>query len=382
MAVAVICEFNPFHNGHRFLLSEARRLTGGGVIAVMSGDFTQRGELAVCSKFDRARAALNNGADLVAELPAAFAVSSAERFARGGVGTARLFGCVDHLAFGCEDDDLGLLKKAAFARDDTEVNKLIAGEMSSGSYYPRALDFAVRQVFGDETADILSKPNNILACEYIRALSGSGIEPLPVKRRGAAHDSDRADGEFASASYIRRLLRSGEDAGAFLPEAPREITYPENLNAVVMYRLRSMTPEELRLLPDVSEGLENRIISAARSRATVDEVIDEVKTKRYTRARIGRIITCALLGITEELQNLNIGHVRVLGFTPEGEKMLGSCSGEIVTSVSKSASLGEDAAALLAADIRATDTAALGYGEIKPCGADYLTKIIKVNSAK
>ena len=130
------------------------------------------------------------------------------------------------------------------------------------------------------------------------------------------------------------------------------------------------------------EGLENRILSAARKFGTAEEVIGEVKTKRYTRARICRILTCALIGITEDLQNQEILHARVLGFTPEGEKMLKTCTGEVVTSVSKAMEKGGDTAELLAADIRATDVAALAYGTVKPCGADYLTKIIKANSAK
>lgn len=382
MATAVICEFNPFHNGHKFLLSEARRITGEGVLAVMSGSFTQRGEAALCSKFERAEIALKNGADLVVELPAAYAVANAERFASGGVEIAKLFSCVNHLAFGCEDDDLELLKTAAFARDNPEVKAIISARMSEGDYFPRAYEYAVRQIFGDREADILTKPNNILATEYLRALEGSRIEPVPVKRRGAAHDSEIANGEFASASRVRALLRNGESADEFIPQAPSEITYPEKLDTALIYRLRMMTPEQLRRLPDVAEGLENRIISAARMYGTSEEVISAVKTKRYTRARISRILACALLGITEELQTKTAAYARALGFTPEGEKMLKSCRGEVVTSVSKAEKSGGDTAELLAADLRSTDVAALAYEPSKPGGEDYLTKIIKVNSAK
>ncbi len=214
MAVAVICEFNPFHNGHRFLLGKAKELTGEPVLAVMSGSFTQRGEVALCSKFERAEAALKSGADLVAELPAVYAVSCAERFARGGVNISKMFGCVNYLAFGCEDDDIDLLKTAAFAGENPEVNAIIAEQMNSGSYYPKAYEYAVRQVCGGEVADVLTKPNNILAVEYIRALRGTDIKPLPIKRVGAEHDSDGADGIYASASYIRKLLRSGGWRGA------------------------------------------------------------------------------------------------------------------------------------------------------------------------
>ena len=183
MAVAVICEFNPFHNGHRYLLGEAKRITGGEVIAVMSGSFTQRGEAAVCSKFDRAKIALENGADLVIELPTVYAVANAERFAKGGVETAKLFSCVEYLAFGCEDDDLELLTRAAFARDDKRVKEIIAERMDGGDYYPRAYERAVRQVFGDDIADIIAKPNNILAAEYIRALNGSVINRWKIRER-------------------------------------------------------------------------------------------------------------------------------------------------------------------------------------------------------
>ena len=382
MATAVICEFNPFHNGHKFMLSEARRITGEGVLAVMSGSFTQRGEVALCSKFERAEAALKNGADLVVELPAVYSVANAERFARGGVETAKLFSCVNYLAFGCEDDDLEQLKTAAFARDDPGVKEIISERMNGGYYFPRAYAHAVRQVFGNDTADILAKPNNILATEYLRALEGSGIEPVPVKRRGAPHDSKAAIGEFASASHIRSLLRRGGSAKGLLPEIPSEITYPEKLDAALIYRLRLMTPEQLRQLPDVGEGLENRIISAARSFGTAEELISAVKTKRYTRARLRRILACVLLGITEELQTKSPCYARAFGFTPEGEKMLKSCRGEVVTSVSKAEKSGGDIAELLAADMRSTDVAALAYEPPKPGGADYLTKIIKINSAK
>ena len=382
MAVAVICEFNPFHNGHRFLLGKAKELTGEPVLAVMSGSFTQRGEVALCSKFERAEAALKSGADLVAELPAVYAVSCAERFARGGVNISKMFGCVNYLAFGCEDDDIDLLKTAAFAGENPEVNAIIAEQMNSGSYYPKAYEYAVRQVCGGEVADVLTKPNNILAVEYIRALRGTDIKPLPIKRVGAEHDSDGADGIYASASYIRKLLRSGKSAEKLLPYAPSEITYPEKLDRALLYKLRNMNAEQLRALPEVGEGLENRILSAARKFGTAEEVIGEVKTKRYTRSRICRILTCALLGITEELQTKTAGYARVLGFTSEGEKMLKTCIGKVITSAAKAEDLGSDTAELLAADIRATDTAALAYENVKPCGADYLTKIVKPNSAK
>ncbi len=211
MATAIICEFNPFHNGHAYLLSEAKRLTGEPNLAIMSGSFTQRGEAAVCDKFTRAGAALRHGADLVVELPTAFAVANAERFAQGGVRIAKSFTDVNTLAFGCETDNLDALRAAAAAIRSERVNALIAAEMRGGGYYPRALEEALRAVCGEEVAAAVSSPNNILAVEYIRALEGTEIRPLPVMRQGAAHDSDKTSGGFASASYIRSLLREGKE---------------------------------------------------------------------------------------------------------------------------------------------------------------------------
>ena len=254
MAVAVICEFNPFHNGHAYLLREARRLTGSPVVCVMSGSFTQRGEAAITDKFTRAAIALKNGADLVAELPAVYAVANAQRFAEGGVAVAALLPSVTHLAFGCETDDLELLQTAADAAADENVNARIAEQMKSGESYPRAFSAAVREVYGEKTAALLASPNNILAVEYLRALRGTGIKPLPVKRVGAAHDSAETVRQFASGSFLRAALQRGEDAAAYMPELPERIADPSLLDRVILSRLRLCSPDDLRRLPDVGEA--------------------------------------------------------------------------------------------------------------------------------
>ena len=377
MATAIICEFNPFHNGHAYLLSEAKRLTGEPNMVIMSGSFTQRGEVAVCDKFTRAAAALRHGADLVVELPTAFAVANAERFAQGGVRIAKFFSGVHTLAFGCETDNLDALRAAAAAIRSERVNALIAAEMRGGGYYPRALEEALRTVCGGEVAAAVSSPNNILAVEYIRALEGSGIAPLPIKRKGVSHDSGTPSGNYASASQIRAMLRKGEDVSMFVPEAPQKITCPERLDAAVLYRLRTMTAGELRLVPDVGEGLENRILEAAGHSGSVEELLQRVKTKRYTHARLRRIITCAFLGITEELQNTPADYARVLGMTDWGAGLLCSCRCEIVTSAAKSLRENGKIAPFLRLDIRAGDVAALAYDPVQPSGSDYCTRIVK-----
>lgn len=375
MATAVICEFNPFHNGHKYLLEKTKEITGEPVIAIMSGSFTQRGEAAITDKFSRAEAALQNGADLVAELPAVYALSNAQRFARCGAEIAKSFKCVNHLAFGCETQDVALLSRAAQSTKNSEVQKLINTEMKGGGYYPRALESAVRQVLGDEVADVLTAPNNILAVEYLRSIENSSIKPLAIERRGAAHDSRSASGNIASASYIRELMRKNAEFKSFVPCVPESIAYPENLERVLLYRLRSMTAEDFRRLPDVNEGLENRIVAAVSQYNSAEEIISAVKTKRYTHARIRRILCCALLEITEELQSTPVEYVRVLGFNSDGASLLKSCEFNVVTSASKGLKLGGSVAELLQKDIYSTDVAALAYGKIRRSGEDYTEQI-------
>ncbi len=375
--VAIICEFNPFHNGHQYIIETAKRLTNEPVLAVMSGSFCQRGEVAVCSKFERAAAALRHGADIVAELPAVHAVSCAQRFAQAGVHIAKAFESTGCLAFGCEDDDLTALQAAADAFQNEAVNRKIAFLMKSSAYYPQAAEQAVREVCGDAAADMLTQPNTVLAVEYLRALRGSSVKPLPVRRVGAAHHSRESCGSFLSASAIRERLRRGEDVSAFMPEPPSEITFPPLLERAVLYRLRTMTAAQLRALPEVGEGLENRLAAAVKTSRSVEEIIAAVKTKRYTHARLRRILCCALLDITESLQAQRADYVRVLGFSQAGAALLKTCRLPVVTSVAKAMRTDSLTADFLRRDILATDTAALAYQTVKSCGADYHTRLLR-----
>lgn len=379
MAVAVICEFNPFHNGHKYILSKAKILTGEPVIAIMSGSFTQRGEVAVTDKFTRAKIALQNGADLVIELPAVGAISCAERFAKTGVGIAKAFESVNYLAFGCENDRISDLYKLVEAKENEEVNEIVKKKMSEGDYYPRAFESAVGQIYGAQTANTLKGANNILAVEYISSLGSTDIKPLPIKRIAVEHDSTTVNKEYASASFIRNRLRNGERADKYMPAADFDITRTSNFESAVIYKLRSMTADDFRILPEVGEGLENRFIDAVKENVTVEEIIEAVKTKRYTRARIQRIVAAALLGVSDELQKVNPTYVRVLGFTAVGATLLKNCRLPVVTSVAKSMNSFEgDARQSLAVDIFATDIAALAFDKRKKTGTDYTVPIIKI----
>lgn len=378
MAVAIISEFNPFHNGHKYLVQSVKNITGESVIAIMSGSFVQRGEVAIADKFERAKIALNNGVDLVVELPTVYAVSNAQRFASCGVEIAKSFDCVNYLAFGCEVNDINLLKTAADALDDVNVKEIIAESMKNGDYYPRALENAVNTVFGNDVSQVLSQPNNILAAEYLRALNNSGISPLPIKRTGVEHDSSSANKNIASASLIRQLMRNGDDVSNLVPNLVSKITYPKHLERAVIVKLRSMSKKDFAKLPDVNEGLENRIFDSVRKNNSVEEIISAIKTKRYTHARLRRIITCALLGITEELQQIPCKYARILGFSNEGKKLLKTCRFEVVTSPAKYLKNQSNDIRLLEKDILASDIAATAYSEINSCGADFHTQIIKI----
>ncbi len=378
MATAVICEFNPFHNGHKYLLESAKKVLKEPIIAIMSGSFTQRGEVAVCDKFVRAKSALENGADLVLELPVVFSLSGAEGFAKAGAAIASAFDCTNHLAFGSESGDCELLKKSANAVCDERVQALVRDGMKNGGYYPRELESAVKTVFGEEVSSVLCKPNNILAVEYIKALNGTSVEPFSVARTGVAHDSRIAGEGLASASHIREMLRNGENAKKYAPYVPDEITFSENLDRPLLYRLRTMTREEISKLPDVGEGLENRIADAAMQCSTSAEIADFVKTKRYTHARIRRILACALLGIEKAHTQIPIEYVRVLGFTKDGAELLKDCRLNVVTSAIAGLKIGGSTKALLEKDISAYNISALAYRVPKKGGLDFTTQIVKI----
>ena len=323
----VVCEFNPFHNGHKFLLENIKAHHADEVVCVMSGSFVQRGDIAITDKFTRARAALSCGADMVAELPTAYALSSAQRFAANGVRMAAELGC-DKLCFGAENS-IKELYRAIDAIDDPAVQDEIAVLMKAGSYYPRALSEAV----GGELGEIISRPNNILAIEYIRACRVSGIEPTAIPRGGVDHDSDLVSSDIASATEIRRRMLSGEPYEAFTPMRIDKPVSVGAIEAAVMYRLKTMRVQEIAGLPDVSEGLENRISRAAREYNSLSELLEKLKTKRYTMARLRRIVLCALLGITREIQDRPVPYLRILGVREDKKRMISSRSLPMIVDV-------------------------------------------------
>ncbi len=390
----IVAEYNPFHNGHKYMIEKCREGGATHVAAVMSGNFVQRGSVAIMDKRARAAAALGGGVDLVLELPVCWAVSTAELFARGGVSVLNALGCVDVLAFGAECDDEELLSKAADAVCDIRVHEIIKRELEGGISYPKARENAVTEVFGEEISSVLSQPNNILGVEYIKALKmlGSDIKPEPVLRQGVAHDSLKENGEFASASALRVLLERGDAAAyEFMPESSvREF---ERLKAVgrapacfdeseraILSRLRMLSVSDIKNAPDVSEGLENRIYNAIQTATSMEELYDIIKTKRYTHSRIRRIITALYLGIEPSDVQLRVPYIRVLGFNERGREILRLAKETaripVIMKSSQFDRLSDEAKHVFELECKATNLYNLTTPRVLPCGTEYSDEIV------
>lgn len=380
---ALICEYNPFHNGHRYLLDKIRADGAEAIVVCMSGNFTQRGEPAIFDKYSRTKTALQGGADVVIELPVTFACAGAERFAQGGVFLLNAPGCVQKLYFGCECAELQRLQQAADAADNPQVQSALARKLSKGMTFAKAREEAVAEVYGAETAAILRTPNNILAAEYLKALRRlqSTMQPVPVLRTGVEHDSSCPDGKYASASLIRSLLYSGQDASAYLPPetlsccqtntlpVPHDRT--QQLESAVLYRLRCMTRKDFARLPDMSEGLENRLYHASRQAVSVKELLALVKCKRYPLARLRRAVMHAFLGITQEDCPAHPAYIRLLGFSAKGREALRLLNTAALPLVTRQADIRQLDSAVqkqLCLEQRCDDLYALSGKSVQPCG--------------
>ncbi len=311
-----VCEFNPFHSGHKYFLESMRSSGADGIVCIMSGNFVQRGEIAVCDKYARAEAAVKNGADLVIELPVPYCVATAETFARGSVGILNALGCVDKLFFGAEDT----LSDIMYALNECEredIRLKIKSLLDLGMSYPDAVASATESA-------VFKGANNVLAIEYIRQLRSlkSEIEPVRIERVGAYHDErDEKDG-FLSASAIRERLKNGDSCERFLPESVTNISDMKKLEIAMLSKLRTLSASQISQIADVNEGLEFRIRDSVVNSASVEEILSSVKTKRYTNAKIRRIILCAYLGITKEMQERLPSYVRVLATNKKGIEII------------------------------------------------------------
>lgn len=322
----IICEYNPLHLGHKKQLDLLRaQFPEGGIVCLMSGNFVQRGQPAIFHKSVRARSAIKSGADLVLEMPITAALSSAEGFASEGVRI--LGGFCSHLCFGAETSEGAQLMNVAKALLTRSFSSHLTEALETGVSFPAARQKALEAMGVD--ASILGQPNNILGVEYCKAIiaQNSRMSPLPILREGNYHEI-QADPENPSATAVRDLIVNGQPWEDYVPEDARECFTGAEVHALsageraILARLRTMTDEEFEALPYGSEGLWRKLMHAARKEATLEGILSAVKSKRYTRTRLDRMVMCAFLGLDRKTMEAPAPYARVLAFNDKGREIL------------------------------------------------------------
>ena len=361
--LGIIAEYNPFHNGHMYHLQKAKEQSGAQYcICVMSGNFVQRGNTSIVNKWKKAEMALLNGVDLVIELPTIYSVASAEGFSLGAIKLLNNLKIVDAISFGTETSDFAALNNISSIvnEEPMKYKSILNSELKKGLSFPKARENALMFYLNDNKRydNILNTPNIILAIEYLKALKKikSTIQPIPVKREKVYYNDNVIVDEFASATAIRKLLKNEEfsEIRKVVPKSTYQILKKETeLGNVVLdlsryekeiiYNLRRMTVSEIAELPDVNEGLEHSLKNAANYSNDITNLINIVKTKRYTVTRIQRILICALLGITKRdvgMAKKTEPYIRVLGFNEKGKELISRINKQnpkatVITSVKK-----------------------------------------------
>ena len=392
----IIAEYDPFHKGHQAHIAATRAQDGGHathVVAVISGNFTQRGEPALIDKFHRAEMALDNGADLVLELPIPWAMAPAESFAAGGVAILNALGCIDVLSFGSECGDIATLQRLADLPQHSEFQNTLRQMLSTGIPYAAAGQMAATTLLGEEAAAHLSTPNNTLGIEYIRAatLQNANWMYFTLQRKGTLHNESAPKQGFASASLIRERIRENklDEALQFMPTASAAIlknAFESNHTAVcthpleiaLLAHLRRMHEEDFLHLPWLSEGIENRLYNASRTAESYSDLLTEAKTRRYPMARLRRVLWSALLGIDATDCAGLPPYIRVLGMNARGREILNAASPTLplLTRTAQLKDLDARCNRIFALECAATDLHALCMPHPLPCGRDHTQKMI------
>jgi len=373
----IICEYNPFHLGHLGHIRKTKEVLSAGcgcdvaVVCVMSSNVVQRGDFAIFNKQSRAKMAILGGADLVIELPTPYVLQSAEGFAKAGVYLLEKLGLCDYLSFGSETGDISILSSAASAISSETANLLTRQWLDTGISYALAQQKAANEVMGIQ-GDVFNSPNNVLGIEYIKALNSysSKMEPLTLKRTDGYHDSDVG----YSASAVRKRLLSGEMPMSLMPDFACEICAEEivpgrgpvsitRAEQAILSRLRTI--EDFSVIPGTSEGLEKRFRRCATTESSITSILTNVKTKRYTMARIRRILMCATLGITKQDTANPPSYIRILAMNTKGMKLLNKARKKarlpIITKPASVYGLHDMAIKLFELEASATDFYTLAY---------------------
>ena len=392
----IIAEYDPFHNGHAYQIAKTRDAGADAVVAVLGGEFTQRGEPAWCSKYLRAEAALLCGADLVLEMPVPYALGSAEKFAEGGIKILDALGCVDVLSFGSESGDAEKIMAFAALSEREDFIEEYKKALSEGISSPSARQKAAEKL-APELSSVAANPNDTLGAEYCKWLLrlDSKIKPSTVKRYGAGHgEAAVLKSGMASATYLRSFDEP-EDIFPFVPykvyellaKAYREGKLPfseKKIEPAVLAVLRMMREEDFEKVPDcASEGLYHRVFDAVREASTLDGLYLSIKTKRYAMSRVKRIVSGAFLGLDNSvLKNSELPYIRVLGMNETGAAVLkeaknSGCRLPVSSSLAELSKTSETAEYFAMLESRAEDLWQLGLPTPGKCGIAYTTKLIK-----
>lgn len=367
---ATVAEYNPFHNGHLYHLNQMKK-SADTLVVIMSGNFTQRGEIALTDKYTRAIHAIKAGADVVIELPTVFATANAEYFAKGAM---KIFNAInaDILSFGCESPETDFINLAKAVKEETPAFKQeLKKQLKLGYRFVKAKNEAL--INSGINCEVLSSPNNILALEYVGALlnENKNFSLLPVQRQGASFLDGTLKEEFSSAKAIRENLSDKDKIAKNIP--PYVLAdLPENLpnaDKLILYSLLSSTEKELASIPDCTEGLENRLKKYAKVSFDYATLLKNVQTKRYSKTRIKRILVCSLLKITNELLKNSLNgnpYIKVLAINKNRNDVLSylsALSAPLLTRKGDEKKLDEKAKACFESDERASEVYSLITGK-------------------
>ena len=392
---AIICEYNPLHNGHVYHIQETKKQGVTHVIAILSDNFVQRGDVALLNKFDRAKLALHAGADLVLELPVIYSCASAECYATGAVNLIKQLNIINLLSFGSSTSNSNLLMQLAenidfiLANYQQEIKKII----KSGHSYPWAIWKLCQIYYGEEQANLLQDANNLLAIEYIKAMKklNLDLELFTIPRQDVLHDSSETSEKFASASFIRKaILETKQNYFGFIPTETAELIIKKiqenhvaeikNLESVILYKMRMISESELLNLPDMTPALAKRFLHAKNANS-LPEFLENIKTKCFTMARIRRIIMCAILGIQKQDLFLEQPYARILALNQKGSELLAilkkTSNIPLGTSLKKLSNLNQEAKKFAQIEINASQVYGLAQKNIISAEQEFRAKIIK-----
>ena len=405
--LGIIAEYNPFHNGHLLHLNKSKEETGAKYsICIMSGNFVQRGNTSIVNKWVKTEMALKSGIDLVLELPTVYSISSAENFAEGAIKLLNSLKIVDTVSFGSENSDIDILNRISgiLYEEPKQYVEFLNTELKKGFSFPKARENAILLYLNDQKySNILNQPNNTLAIEYLKALKKykSHIMPIAIKREKAFYNSNCIVDEYASATAIRNMIVNNQfnDIRKVMPRLAYDLLMQEIENnqyvidiskfeKEILYSIRRLSTADLKKFPEVNEGLENSIKNAANSCNTLAELINIIKTKRYTQTRIQRILLYILLNITKKdmyISRKTVPYARILGYSQKGKALISEIYKAnpkiaLITSVKNffDSSNNKTYKHMLNKDVLATNIYTLAYKNDSVANLDYTKKIVTI----